>query len=220
MLILCENMISFPDCLGRYSALVGIALIGATSAHAANFSVFDAPYATGILSTDGELLSDNTVSGAWTWDIIQLDSGFAGAAVDFGNVLEMQVYATTSPGNTTVEFRTTIVSGFDSVSFNYDAVGINTYELQWFKNGTTHTLTGVGSISSTTFSPGDTFGFRLSATYGLEAGAALLRISNLTATSAAPVPEPASAATWLGLGVAGFVTLREMRRRPRASAQA
>jgi hypothetical protein len=111
-----------------------------------------------------------------------------------------------------VEFKTTIVSGFEIVSFSYSLGVSGSAYTEWFKNGQYNLITGSGSVTNVTFAPGDVFGFRVVANYGSSIAA---NISNLTA-----VPEPASAGGWIGLGVAGLVAMRELRRRRPAPATA
>ncbi|MCU0793320.1 MAG: hypothetical protein MUE42_10850 [Opitutaceae bacterium] len=199
--------------LARYSALVGATFAGATTASAV--VVFNAPYSTSDLPTSMSYPLDNSTLGAWTWDEGPTENFIGIRALNAGSLL-IQNINNSNTSALTVDFKTTIVAGFETISFSYDITGFGLGSVQWFKNSEFNTITGSGAVSDAIFAPGDVFGFRVSATYaGGSGGASFLTLSNLTATA---IPEPASAGSWIGLGVAGLVAMRELRRRPRAAA--
>ncbi|AKC83323.1 hypothetical protein IMCC26134_12015 [Verrucomicrobia bacterium IMCC26134] len=203
--------------LTRYSALVGATFSAATASAVPppGNIVFSSPYATGVLNTSATSLADNAVTGAWTWDLVQ-SQGTSSIKSNSSTSLTLFSQNIDTVGATaSVEFRTTIVSGFESISFDYTSVSFVNSSTGWLKNGTQTTLGSSGTFSHL-FAPGDTFGFRVSATYNSSINSATLTISNLTATAA--VPEPASAGTWIGLGAAGLIAMRELRRRRDTSA--
>lgn len=197
----------------RYSALVSATFAGAASAYATppETTVFDAPYTTGVLPITESIVSNGDISGAWTSAVFV---GTATIQANSGTSLTLG-YQRGSDASS-YDFSTQIVSGFETISFSYITAGSAPIQsFGYTVNGSFNAVTGSGTVSNLVLSSGDIFGFRI--TVGYTATPSTLTISNLTATSA--VPEPASAASWLGLGVAGVVAMREMRRRPRAAAQ-
>jgi hypothetical protein len=203
------------------SALVGALLTTPATVHATpppSFTVFSAPYATGLLSSSFASLPDPTVTGAWTWDIL---AGGSSSSIKAPSASSLEFVTGTYMGTSTVDFKTTIVAGYEKISFDYNAViNYGTGNISWFKNGTFNPITGAGTVTDEIFTAGDTFGFRLDVTDSIgQIAARDLTLSNLTAT-ASSIPEPASVGTWIGLGVVGLIAMREMRRRRSASAPA
>ena len=203
----------------RYSAAVGATVLGAATVSAApGLTVFSSPYATGFLpiSPSSTSPADLSTSGAWTWDVTSGSSSKGTIAANSTTSLTLKATPTINDyASNTFEVRTTAITGYDSVSFNYSVSNSGMAWAYFFKNGTSTLLSGTNS-STILISPGDVFGFRVSASY-MGAGASLT-ISNLTATPTAAVPEPASTSTWMAAGVAGLVAMRELRRKRRAPA--
>lgn len=198
----------------RYSALVSATFAGAATASAtSSITVFDAPYATGLLTSSfGNYITESvSTTGAWTSTVDTTGANRLNANGPDSLTLTL--------GYGQYDFTTTIVTGFDTISFAYSTQENDSGDTFGYTvNGAFNAVTGGGTVSNLALSAGDIFGFRvLAAAYS--SSSTTLTISNLTA-SASAVPEPASAASWLGLGVAGVVAMREMRRRPRAAAQA